>query len=89
MSSAAAEIVDAEEYAHLLGNVLPHVIHTEAENERCTHVLEAFLRKKKRSIEEQRLIELLTLLIEDFEEREYPMPRKAAPNRHRASPDGR
>jgi len=78
-STAVAEIINAKEYAHLLGSALPHVIHTEAENERCTHVLESFLRKKKRSAEEQRLTELLTLLIEDFEEREYPMPRKAGP----------
>jgi HTH-type transcriptional regulator/antitoxin HigA len=80
MSSAAAtEITDAKEYAHLLESALPHVIHTEAENERCTDVLESLLHQKKRSTEEQRLTELLTLLIEDFEEREYPMPRKAGP----------
>jgi HTH-type transcriptional regulator/antitoxin HigA len=79
MSSQATEITDAREYAHLLGDALPHVIHTEAENERCTQVLESFLRKKKRSKEEHRLTELLTLLIEDFEERQYPMPRKASP----------
>ena len=77
--SAATEIIDAEEYAHLLGDALPHVIHTEAENERCTNILHSLLRKKKRSKEERRLTELLRLLIEDFEEREYPMPRKAAP----------
>jgi HTH-type transcriptional regulator / antitoxin HigA len=76
MSSAAAEI-NAEEYAHLLGIALPQVIHTEVENERSMHVLESLLRKKHRTAEEQRLTELLTLLIEDFEEREYPMPRKA------------
>jgi len=79
MTSAAAEISNAKEYAHLLENALPHVIHTEAENERSTQVLESFLRKKKRSREEQRLTELLTLLIEEFEERQYPMPRKAGP----------
>jgi HTH-type transcriptional regulator/antitoxin HigA len=79
MRPEATEITDAKEYAHLLGDALPHVIHTEAENERCTQVLESFLRKKRRSTEEQRLTELLTLLIEDFEEREYPMPRKASP----------
>ena len=74
---SVTEIIDAEEYAHLLGDALPHVIHTEGKNERCTNVLHSFLRKKKRSKEEQRLIELLRLLIEDFEEREYPMPWKA------------
>ena len=79
MSSVAADITNAKEYAHLLRDTLPHVIHTEVENERCTQILESFLRKKKRSKEEQRLTELLTLLVEDFEEREYPMPRKAGP----------
>lgn len=77
--SRTAEITDVEEYTHLLEDVLPHVIHTDAENERCTVVLETLLRKKNRTAEEHRMIELLTLLIEDFEEREYPMPRRAGP----------
>jgi len=62
----------AKEYAHLLENTLPHVIHTESENERFTGVLESLLGQKKRTKEEQRLMELLTLLIEEFEERAYP-----------------
>src|SRR3954468_21587121 len=77
--SRAAEILDVKEYAHLLGDALPRVIHTEAENERCAAVLETLLRKKSRTAEEDRLAELLTLLIEDFEQREYEMPRKAGP----------
>ena len=77
--SRAAEILDVEEYAHLLGDALPHVIHTEAENERCAAVLETLLRKKNRTAEEDRLAELLTLLIEEFEQREYEMPRRAGP----------
>jgi HTH-type transcriptional regulator/antitoxin HigA len=72
--SHAVEITNPKEYAHLLGDALPHVIHTEAENERCTKVLENLLRKKKRTAEEKRLAELLTLLIEKFEEREYALP---------------
>ena len=75
----AAETINIEEYAHLLGNALPHVIHSEAENERCTAVLETLLRKQNRSAEEDRLAELLTLLIEEFEEREYALPKKAGP----------
>jgi HTH-type transcriptional regulator/antitoxin HigA len=77
--SRTAEIIDAAEYAHLLREALPHVIHTEAENERCTTVLASLLRKRNRTGEEDRLAELLTLLIEDFEEKEYPMPRRAGP----------
>jgi HTH-type transcriptional regulator/antitoxin HigA len=75
----AAEITNTEEYAHLLGDALPHVIHTDAENERCMAVLTALLRKKNRTAEENRLAELLTYLIEEFEEREYRLPHKAGP----------
>ena len=71
---AAAEITNPKEYAHLLGDALPHVIHTEAENDRCTAVLEKLLRQKKRTAEEKRLAELLTLLIEEFEAQEYALP---------------
>jgi HTH-type transcriptional regulator/antitoxin HigA len=72
--TAAAEIINPTEYAHLLGDALPHVIHTESENDRCTAVLEKLLRQKTRTAEEKRLAELLTLLIEEFEEREYALP---------------
>src|SRR3954465_5958971 len=77
--SQAAEITDIQEYAHLLGDALPHVIHTEAENERCMAVLESMLRKRDRTAEEARLAELLTYLIEEFEDREYALPRKGGP----------
>jgi HTH-type transcriptional regulator / antitoxin HigA len=75
--SVSAEITDREEYAQLLGDALPHVIHTEAENERCTAVLENLLRKKNRTAEEKRLAELLTLLIEQYEEQGYGLARAA------------
>jgi HTH-type transcriptional regulator / antitoxin HigA len=74
---AAAEITNREEYAQLLGDALPHVIHTEAENDRCTAVLEGILRKKRRTAEEKRLAELLTLLIEEYEQQRYA-PSQAA-----------
>jgi len=72
--SPAAEITDANEYAQLLRDALPHVIHTEAENQRCTAFLEDLLRNQNRTAEEERLRELLTMLIEDFEEKEYALP---------------
>jgi HTH-type transcriptional regulator/antitoxin HigA len=72
--SPATEIINPEEYAHLLGDALPHVIHTEAENGRCTAVLENLLRKRDGTAEDKRLAELLTLLIEEFEEKEYALP---------------
>jgi HTH-type transcriptional regulator/antitoxin HigA len=75
----AAEITDREEYARLLGDALPHVIHTETENDRCTVALEGLLRKNQRTAEEKRLAELLTLLIEEYEQQRYALPRTAGP----------
>ena len=51
-----------------------HVIHTEAENERCIAVLEALDSRSDLSVEEKRIAELLTLLIEDFEDKTYRLP---------------
>jgi HTH-type transcriptional regulator/antitoxin HigA len=75
--SRIAELVDEKEYAGLLSRTLPRVIHTEKENEHYTATLEALLSKRRRTKEESRLAELLTLLIEDFEDRNYSLP--AAP----------
>jgi HTH-type transcriptional regulator/antitoxin HigA len=71
--SAVAEIKNQKEYAGLLAAVLPHVIHTEKENERALEVLEDLLNKRKRTAEESRIVELLTLLVEEFEEKHYAL----------------
>lgn len=61
-------------YAELLARTLPGVIHSEEENERCIAILEDLdHRGKKLSAAEAKLAELLTLLIEDFEERHYQL----------------
>jgi HTH-type transcriptional regulator/antitoxin HigA len=61
------------EYADLLARALPSVIHSEKENERYLAMLEELDEKGKLSAAEQRLAELLTLLIEDFEEKVYTL----------------
>src|SRR5580692_7374693 len=62
------------EYASLLTATLPGVIRSEAENERHIATLEELDRKGNRmSASERRMAELLTLLIEDFEERQYAL----------------
>jgi HTH-type transcriptional regulator / antitoxin HigA len=62
------------EYAALLTSALPAVIRSEAENERCIRRLEELDRKGRRmSAAERRMAELLTLLIEDFEEKHYAL----------------
>jgi HTH-type transcriptional regulator / antitoxin HigA len=60
------------EYATLLAKTLPAVIHSERENEHYMALLEELDHKSgKLTSAEQRLAELLTLLIEDFEEKHY------------------
>jgi len=62
------------EYATLLARTLPAVIHSEKENEHYTALLEELDHKPgKLTSAEQRLAELLTLLIEDFEEKHYSL----------------
>jgi HTH-type transcriptional regulator / antitoxin HigA len=60
------------EYATLLATTLPAVIHSEKENEHYTALLEELdHRQEKLTPAAQRLAELLTLLIEDFEQKHY------------------
>ena len=70
------------EYAALLARTLPAVIHSEKENERCISMLEALDQKEGRkgdrkaeklTAAERRLAELLTVLIEDFEQEAYAL----------------
>jgi HTH-type transcriptional regulator / antitoxin HigA len=62
------------EYAALLSSTLPAVIRSEAENQRFIEMLEELDRKASRmSAAERRMAELLTLLIEDFEEKHYAL----------------
>src|ERR1039458_3811798 len=60
------------EYASLLTSTLPAVIRSEAENQRYLALLEELDSKGNRmTAAERRMAELLTLLIEDFEEKHY------------------
>jgi|SRR5882724_1089019 len=73
--------VDMLEYEKLLSITLPHVIRTEAENERYLLVLESLDARPHPSRAEKELTDLLTLLIEDFEERHYAL-KPASPIEH-------
>jgi HTH-type transcriptional regulator / antitoxin HigA len=66
-------------YSKLLARVGPKVIRTEQENEHFIEALRALDERAGRlSKEEKELAELLSLLIEEFEERHYALP-KATP----------
>ena len=66
--------VNTPEYARLLAETLPSVIHTEDENERFLASLEKLERRSRNwSPAEAKLAELLTLLIENFEDQNYKL----------------
>jgi HTH-type transcriptional regulator / antitoxin HigA len=65
----------SREYGALLQKVPPKVIRTEKENEAYTEILyDLDQRSKTLTRAEKELAELLTLLIEDFEEKRYQLP---------------
>ena len=73
MSTLSVE-VDSKRYGKLLAQTLPAVIRTEAENQRLTAELRALDRRYYRlSPEEKELADLMTVLIESFEERHYAL----------------
>jgi HTH-type transcriptional regulator/antitoxin HigA len=74
--SATTEIRESV-YAELLAQSLPRPIHTEAEHARFTASLLALDELEDPSPEEEALAEVLTLLIEDYEEKRHPLPRVA------------
>lgn len=69
---------DERTYAQLLGRTMPHVIRTDEELERLSNELVRLDELDSPSREEKEMAELLTLLIEEYAERRYPI-RKASP----------
>ena len=61
-------------YGKLLAKALPKVIQSEKENGRYMKTLLALEQKDTLTPEEKDLADLLTLLIEDFEEKQYQLP---------------
>ena len=66
--------VDPQRYGHLLARKLPAVIRTEDENERLIAELEELDRRHDElTPEEREYAELLTVLVEAYEEANYPL----------------
>jgi|ERR1035437_7494704 HTH-type transcriptional regulator/antitoxin HigA len=72
---------DPHKYANLLVEYLPSVIQTQEENEKALEIAGRLMKKGqgKLSPEENRLLDLLATLIEDFEERAYPIENTSNP----------
>ncbi|MGA3190504.1 MAG: transcriptional regulator [Bryobacteraceae bacterium] len=72
--STTIEIKEAV-YAKLLAKSLPRPIQSEAEHTRLMEILLRLDEREDLSPEEDALAEVLTLLIEDYEEKHHPLPR--------------
>lgn len=77
MSTTTVEL-DEKTYGQLLRRALPHVIRTDAELARLTAELLRLDEREDPAPEERELAELLTVLIDEYEQRRYPI-RKAGP----------
>jgi HTH-type transcriptional regulator/antitoxin HigA len=72
MTAVANRKIDEKKYARLLSKTLPRVITTEKENERMLEIVNELI-SKKRSPEEDALFLLVCRLVEDFEDKAYPI----------------
>lgn len=68
--------LDPRRYARLLAQRLPTVVRTEKENEEMLGAIWELMKKgeDKLSAEELALLELMSVLVERFEEEHYPIP---------------
>ena len=67
--------VDEKEYRGLVGKSLPHVIRTEKEHDYYIDLLYSLDKKNNPTAAERELADLLTLLIEAFEDQHYSLKR--------------
>ena len=77
MSTTTIDL-DEKTYGQLLRRALPHVIQTDVEYERLTAELLHLDEREDSTREEKELAELLTVLIDEYEARRYPI-RQATP----------
>lgn len=68
--------IDAAKYGQLLAKTLPAVITSDAEYDRLVAVMNklAVIPEDRISPEQERLLEMLTLLVEKYDDEQYPIP---------------
>lgn len=66
---------DTKKYGRLLIDASPGAIETEEENERALAIIDRLMRKDEDALspEEDRLLRMLAVLVEDYENRAYPI----------------
>ena len=74
--TSATRGLNPQRYARLLAQRLPTVVRTEEENEEMLSAIWELMRKGEGnlSVEELALLELMSVLVERFEEEQYPIP---------------
>jgi HTH-type transcriptional regulator/antitoxin HigA len=73
-----ARSLNRDRYRRLVAEVSPAIIETEQENERVLAIVERLMAKgEKRSPEEDAILNLLVHLVEQFEEKAYPIAQAA------------
>jgi HTH-type transcriptional regulator / antitoxin HigA len=79
MTATVSPKIDLQKYARLVARAKPLVIETDAEYRRAEAEIGRLLRKgaKNLSAEEQRLLMLLSRLVEDYENQTFPVPTSA------------
>jgi HTH-type transcriptional regulator / antitoxin HigA len=73
--------LDEKSYGQLLRRTLPHVIRTHEEYQRLSSELLSLDEQEDSTPEQQELAELLTVLIDDYEQRRFPI-RAASPRQN-------
>ena len=73
----SATLLDERKYQQLLGRTLPVVIRTKVEYQRLLTAAAQLMEKPEEDIseEEGRLLEMLGMLIEEYEGRMHPLPK--------------
>jgi HTH-type transcriptional regulator/antitoxin HigA len=66
--------IDVEKYAHLIAASFPIPPRTEADNERLIELLSGLDEREDLTPEEEAFAELLAIVIEDYEDKHYPLP---------------
>ena len=66
--------MNRRKYVELLAEALPTVITSEEEYSRMVAIVDRLAVKREPSVEEERLLELLSTLIEVYENEKYPIP---------------
>ena len=72
---------DSKRYGSLLAEVSPGVIKTKEDNAKALAIIDRLMSKDEDDLspEEDRLLNLLAVLVEDFEKKAYPMGDKSNP----------